>query len=333
MAKPVSPSLPELIQTFFTHYLEQQRHLSPHTVASYRDTFRLLLEFMEQRTKHRPAQQQLTDWQAPALLAFLDHLEHQRHCQSSSRNIRLAALRTFMRFVAQQEPSALALAQRVLAIPMKRHDRPVLGFMTSAEVEAILAATDSTPSGRRDHCLFHLLYYTGARISEALNLQRQDVLWQPRVLIQFQGKGRKQRTLPLNAAVAAELKAHLASRPSEPTTLIFTNRWGETLTRSGVEKRLASTVQQAARQCPSLKGRTISPHTFRHACAMRLLQADVDITLIALFLGHESPCTTHHYIELDMQLKEQCLNKLPALKTKAARFKPSDRLLAFLDKL
>jgi integrase/recombinase XerD len=128
-------------------------------------------------------------------------------------------------------------------------------------------------------------------------------------------------------------QAHLAGRPSEPTTLIFSNRWGEALTRSGVEKRLAHAVQQAVRQCPSLKGRTISPHTFRHACAMHLLQADVDITLIALFLGHESPCTTHHYIELDMKLKEQCLKKLPDLKTKAARFHPSDRLLEFLEKL
>ena len=333
MTKPAPRSLPELIQDFFTQRLERQRRLSPHTIASYRDTFRLLLRFIEQRTGREPARQQLTDWEAPALLAFLDDLEQQRHCQPCSRNFRLAARRTFLRYVAQQEPSALALAQRVLAIPMKRHDRHVLGFLTPVEVEAILAATNATESGRRDHCLFHLLHQTGARISEALNLQRQDVLWQPRVEVQLHGKGRKQRTLPLNAAVAAELKTHLRGRPSEPTAWVFANRWGEALTRSGVEKRLARTVQQAARQCPSLKGRSISPHTFRHACAMHLLQADVDITLIALFLGHESPCTTHHYIELDMQLKEQCLKKLPTLKAKAHRFKPSDRLLAFLDNL
>lgn len=333
MTKPTPWSLPELVQHFFIQRLEHQRNLSPHTVASYRDTFRLLLGFIERRAGRRPAQQRLTDWDAPALLAFLDYLEQQRHCQPCSRNLRLAALRTFMHYVAQQEPSALALAQRVLAIPMKRYDRPVLGFLTPTEVAAILAATAPTPSGRRDHLLFHLLYHTGARISEALSLQRQDVLWQPRVAVQLHGKGRKQRTLPLNAPVAAELKAHLAERPSEPTAFIFCNRWGEALTRSGAEKRLAHTVQQAARQCPSLKGRAISPHTFRHACAMHLLQAGVEITLIALFLGHESPCTTHHYIELDLKLKEQCLKKLPALKTKTARFQPSDRLLAFLEKL
>ena len=333
MTKPSGRSLPELIQAFFTQWLEEQRHVSPNTRASYRDTFRLLLGFLEQRTGRPPAQQGLTDWEAPALVAFLDHLEHQRHCQPCSRNIRLAALRSFMRYVAQQEPSALAWAQRILAIPLKRHDRRLLGFLTPAEVEAILAATDPTPSGRRDHLLFHLLYHTGARISEALGLQRQDLLWQPRALVQLHGKGRKQRLMPLNPAVTAELKTHLASRPIEPTALVFCNRWGEALTRSGIEKRLARTVQKALRQCPSLKGRSISPHTFRHACAMHLLQADVDITLIALFLGHESPCTTHRYIELDMHLKEQCLKKLPTLKTKAARFKPSDRLLAFLESL
>ena len=271
MTKPAPRSLPELLQDFFTQRLERQRRLSPHTVASYRDTFRLLLRFIEQRTGREPARQQLADWEAPALLAFLDDLEQQRHCQPCSRNIRLAALRTFLRYVAQQEPSALALVQRVLAIPMKRHDRHVMGFLTPDEVEAILAATNATESGRRDHCLFHLLYQTGARISEALNLQRQDVLWQPRVEVQLHGKGRKQRALPLNSAVAAELKTHLRGRPGEPTAWVFSNRWGEALTRSGVEKRLARTVQQAARQCPSLKGRSISPHTFRHYADRRTM--------------------------------------------------------------
>lgn len=333
MPKSQPRSLPELIQTFFTQRLIHQRGLSPHTVASYRDTIRLLLTFVEQRTGRGPTQQQLSDWEAPTLLLFLDYLEQQRHCQPCSRNIRLAALRTFMRYVAQQEPSALALAQRALAIPMKRHDRQVLGFLTPPEVEAILAATALTHSGCRDHCLFHLLYQTGARVSEALRLQRQDILWQPRVSIQLHGKGRKQRALPLNSVLAAELKAHLAQQPSEPTAWVFCNRRGQALTRSGVQKRLARTVQQAARQCPSLKGRSISPHTFRHACAMHLLQADVDTAVIALFLGHESPCTTHRYIELDMQLKNQCLNKLPRLNAKSARFKPSDRLLEFLQRL
>ena len=170
-------------------------------------------------------------------------------------------------------------------------------------------------------------------MSELLAVQRQDLQWSPLALVQLHGKGRKQRAIPLAKPVWRELKRYLAELSVEPTPRVFANRFGQDLTRSGVEKRLRQTVQQAASQCPSLKGRSISPHTFRHSCAMHLLQAKVDITLIALFLGHESPCTTHQYIELDMQMKKECLSKLPALKTKAGRFKPSDSLLDYLQNL
>jgi integrase/recombinase XerD len=334
MSKELPNRLPELLETFFCHRLPSQQAVSPHTLCSYRDTFRLLLRFIEQKTGRAPSQQRLQDWNSSRLLQFLDHLEQQRGCQVRTRNSRLAAIRTFMRYVAQQEPSAVALTQSVLAIPMKRFDRPLLGHLSRPELEAILAATDSTtPSGRRDHLLLSLLYNTGARVSEILALQPRHVRQQPTHLIEITGKGRKQRLLPLWKSTASELKMHLASLPAEPTGFVFTNRFGQPLSRSGVEKRLRLAVQRALPACPSLGGRRISPHTFRHTTAMHLLQSKVDITVIALLLGHASPSTTHQYVELDLKMKEQALKKLQAPPRARGRFKPSDSLLAFLEGL
>jgi site-specific recombinase XerD len=294
-----------LVQNFFCQRLQAQQQVSPHTLASYRDTLR-----------------------------FLDHLEQERGCQTRTRNVRLAALRAFMRYVSQQAPEALALTSQVLAIPLKRFDRQLVQPLSVAEAQAILAATDpATQSGRHDHLLFNFLYHTGARVSEALQLRQQDIHWGPPSTACLHGKGRKERVLPLLKPIARELKCAWAQSPHQPSTLIFQNRFGQPLTRWGVEKRLGRTVQRAAQCCPSLKGRTVSPHTFRHTTAMRLLQADVDIMVIALLLGHESPTTTHHYIELDLQMKERCLRKLQSPKTKAPRFKPTDRLLEFLEDL
>lgn len=326
--------LPGLVETFFCQRLQSQRAVSAHTLASYRDTFRLLLRFLEQKTGRAPSQQRLQDWTASNVLQFLDHLEKQRGCQVRTRNSRLAALRTFMRYVAQEEPAVLAVAQRVLAIPMKRFDRPLLGYLSRPELEAILAATDpTTPSGRRDRLLWSLLYNTGARVSEILALQRQHVRQHPALLIEITGKGRKQRQLPLWKSTGTQLKKHLARLPADPAALVFTNRFGHPLTRSGVEKRLRLAVQRALIACPSLRGRRISPHTFRHTAAMHLLQAKVDITLIALWLGHESPATTHQYVALDMGMKDQLLKKGHPPACTQGRFKPSDRLLDFLDNL
>jgi len=334
MPKELPARLPELVQTFFCQRLQSQRAVSAHTLASYRDTFRLWLRFIEQKSGRTPSQQRLEDWNSARVLQFLEHLEKARGCQVRTRNIRLAALRTFMRFVAQEEPSALALTQRVLAIPMKRFDRPLLGYLSRPELEALLAATDSTtPSGRRDHLLFSMLYNTGARVSEILALQRQHVRQQPTHLIEITGKGRKQRSLPLWKSTAMELKKHLARLPPDPSTLIFTNRFGQRLSRSGVEKRLRLAVQRALPVCPSLQGRRISPHTFRHSTAMHLLQSKVDITVIALLLGHATPSTTHHYVELDLQMKEQALNTVHPIRCGGGRFKPSDSRLSFLESL
>jgi len=334
VSKPSLPSLSQLVQNFFCQRLQAQQQVSPHTLASYRDTLRLLLAFVEHKTRRSPSQQTLRDWNGQTILGFLDHLEKGRGCQARTRNARLAALRAFMRYVSQQAPESLALTSQVLAIPLKRFDRPLVQPLSVLEAQAILAATDpATQSGRRDHLLFSFLYHTGARISEALGLRAQDIRWGPPSTACLHGKGRKERILPLLKPIALELKRALAQIPQEPGALVFQNRFGQPLTRWGVEKRLRRTVQQAAHHCPSLTGRRVSPHTFRHTTAMRLLQADVDILVIALLLGHESPTTTHHYIELDLQMKERCLRKLQSPKIKTNRFKPTDRLLEFLQSL
>lgn len=334
MSKASLPSLSQLVQNFFCQRLQAQQQVSSHTLASYRDTMRLLLAFVERKTGHAPSQQALGDWNSQIILSFLDHLEKERGCQARTRNTRLAALRAFMRYVSQQAPESMALTSQVLAIPLKRFDRPLIQPLSVPEAQAILAATDpATQSGRRDHLLFSFLYHTGARVSEALQLRQEDVHWGPPSTACLHGKGRKERVLPLLKPIAQELKCALAQNPHHPNALVFQNRLGQPLTRWGVEKRLRQTVQQAAQLCPSLKGRSVSPHTFRHTTAMRLLQADVDIMVIALLLGHESPTTTHHYIELDLQMKERCLRKLQSPKTKTNRFKPTDRLLEFLEAL
>lgn len=334
MPKALSPLLSPWIQNFFWQRLQAQQQVSPHTLASYRDTLRLLLAFVQQRSGRTPSQQTLTDWNVATILGFLDHLEKERGCQARTRNVRLAALRAFMRYLAQQAPEALGLSSQILAIPLKRCERPLVAPLSAPEVDALWQATDpNTPSGRRDHVLFSLLYHTGARISEALALRQQDICWGPPSVIHFQGKGRKARAVPLLKPLLRELRGYLAQAPQEPAALLFHNCYGQPLTRWGVAKRLQQAVQQAAKRCPTLKHHPVSPHTFRHTTAMRLLQADVDITVIALLLGHESPTTTHHYIELDLQMKERCLRKLQSPKSKATRFKPADGLLQWLEDL
>jgi len=334
MPKELPDRLPELLQSFFCQRLQSQQAVSAHTLASYRDTFRLLLKFIEQKTGRAPSQQRLQDWNSKQLAQFLDYLEKERGGQARTRNTRLAAIRTFMRYVAQEEPSALELTQRALAIPMKRFDRPLLGHLSRPELEAILGAIDLTSrSGRRDHLLLSLLYNTGARVSEILALQRQDVREQPSNLIEINGKGRKRRSLPVWKSLAKALKMHLASLPPDPTTFVFTNRFGQRLSRSGAQKRLGLAVRGAIPVCPSLRGRRISPHTLRHTTAMHLLQSKVDITIIALLLGHATPATTHQYVELDLQMKEQSLKRVQPLHAPRGRFNPSDPLLVFLESL
>jgi integrase/recombinase XerD len=335
MTKDPSPAqaLCALVQKFFLQYLIAQRQLSPCTVLSYRDTFRLLLRYVQEQTHRGAAQQRLEDWDAPCMLGFLAHVEKQRHCCARSRNIRLAALHCFMRFVSQEEPKHLALASRVLAIPNKRQARPLLGYLTLEQVRAILAAPAAdTFSGRRDRLLFQLLYNTGARVSEMVALNRQD-LPNNCTTVTLHGKGRKERTLPLWPKTARQMRQWLDRLAPEPSTPVFTNRWGGRLSRLGIASRVAQAAQTASLSCPSLRGRRVSPHVLRHTTAMHLLQAGVDITALALWRGHESPVTAHHYIEADLEMKKHTLNLLAPPKGKPITFKPKEALLRFLEDL
>jgi site-specific recombinase XerD len=326
--------LPELIRHFFSQRLCAERHLSSATVASYRDTFCLLLEFAAKSTGRPHAQLQLEDLSAPLILKFLDHLESQRANTIRTRNVRLAAIHSFMRYVSQQEPTALALSTRVLAIPTKRFDRPLLGYLSQTEMQSLLGAPDqSTWTGRRDALLWELLYQTGARVSEIVALNRQDILLGEINLVQLQGKGRKQRRLVLHQATANRLKQWLGQLMPEPLTPLFTNHSGQRLSRFGAVQRLQVSVRKAQARCPSLQGRKISPHTLRHTTAMHLLQVGVDFAAIALCLGHESMNTTHQYVEADLEMKKKTLAKLGFPQASARCYKASEDTLAFLRSL
>lgn len=328
-----TPSFPSLVQDFFAERLLSQANASARTVASYRDTFRLLLRYAEHTGKPATALT-LPDLNAPFVLAFLDHLEKERGNSVRTRNVRLVALRSFLHYAVLRDPTSLPTIERVLAIPMKRFDRPILGFLSRGEVEAILAAPDrSTWSGHRDQVMLATFYNTGARVSEITALRTRDAQLDHHLCLQIRGKGRKERLVPLWKSTAAMLREWRRRVDPQPEAPLFPNRDGTPLSRSGVEKRLQSAVSFAAQRCPTLSGRRISPHTLRHTTAMHLLQSGVDITVIALWLGHESPATTHLYLEADLSMKEQALQRIQEPPRRYARFRASEGLLAFLDRL
>jgi site-specific recombinase XerD len=331
---PPTSDFSALLHDYFCKRLVAQRNASQRTIASYRDTFRLLLRYVQDHTRKAPAALTMADLDAPVILGFLDHLERDRHNSIRTRNARLAGLRSFFHYAASSNPVQLPLVQRVLSIPSKRHDRPLLGFLSREEVDAVQAATDRTTwSGRRDYALFAVLYNTGARVSEMVGLRAVDFASGPAATLHLRGKGRKERMVPLWKTTARLLTQWLDDNPCAPERPLFPNRAGERLTRSGVASRLRLAVAKASTTCPSLRGRRISPHTLRHTTAMHLLQAGVDITVIALWLGHESPTTTHGYIEADLAMKQRALDKLSAPNHGPPRFVPGDDLLAFLDGL
>lgn len=325
-------SLSSLIERFFSEHLRAQRNLSVHTVSAYGDTFRLLLRFLSEH-RHKPIDQLgFEDLDADSILAFLDHLEKTRGNTARTRNARLAPLRSFARFaLGQSAPDWLSAARRILAIPCKRTVKPVVGFMTRREVAAVLDAVDlSTRFGQRDHLLFSLLYQTGARISEVLHLQASAV--QGRFL-RLHGKGRKERTVPLQSEMARRLRRFVDSSRLEPNQPLFANRHGCPLTREGVALRLNLAVRKAEENCPSLRGRKITPHLWRHTTAMHLLHAGVPLEIIALWLGHEQPSTTHAYIQADLNMKDECVRLLDRTVVSRPRRQPPpfSRLLAFLE--
>ena len=336
MAEPTAhPSFPALLQRFFVEYLRQHRAVSPSPVAAYRATFRLLLAFAEKTIGKAPTRLTLGDLDAELILGFLDHLERERGNSVRSRNARLAAIRSFLKYAAHQDLTALATIERSLSIPQKRCDKAVLGFLTRPEMEAIIAAPDRRSwVGQRDQAMFTMLYNTGARVSEIIDLRIGNVVLDVSPVAHLHGKGRKRRSTPLWKPTAAVIRPWVRqlARAAEADYL-FPSRSGRRLSRSAVTQRLARAVEHATREHPQLAGRAISPHTIRHTTAMHLLQAGVDITVIALWLGHESPSTTHIYLEADLAMKEQALARLQPIDAAPARYRPADQLMAFLQAL
>ena len=327
-----SPSLVgPLLQFFFSDYLIAQRRVSPQTIASYRDTFRLLLQFVDRETGIGPAALPVTRLDASIILRFLDSLEKNRGNKVVSRNLRLTAIRSFYRMVAFRDPTSAGVATHVLAIPIKRADTQVRPYLTREEMEAIIASIDRTRwRGRRDYALLLTLYNTEARVSEISTLQRSQVSIATKNYVQLHGKGRKDRVVPLWPRTAQILKEWFRELGHQDQTAAFPSIRGEPLTRFAIHLLLRKTVEQAQSSCPSLKTKRISPHVLRHSTAMALLQSGVDIAVIALWLGHESIETTNQYLHSNMAIKEKALATLQPVGKKFRRFKPDDTLLGFL---
>jgi len=326
-------SLGPLLQTFFAQHLVSHKNASPQTIAAYRDCFRLLLGFLHRTRGVEPARLVLTDLGPETLLSFLDHLERERSNSIRSRNARLAAIRSFFRFAAFAEPEAVAQVTRVLAIPIKRFDRRLVGYLTRQEIEAILSAPDRAQrTGRRDHALLLALYNSGARVSEIVAVHQNDVVFGAATLLNLRGKGRKERAVPLWPKTRRVLHAWFAE-VGIGSGAAFPNARGGRLSRFGVRYILADAVKRAAPGCPTLRSKTVSPHVLRHTTAMHLLQSGVDPAVIALWLGHESIETTHMYLEADLAIKQRALGKLAPTPEARRTYKPPDSLLAFLQAL
>ncbi len=329
-----SATLAGLLERFFTQRLLQQRQASPHTISSYRDTFRLLLRFAHQHLHVPPARLAFTAIDAPLVAAFLDDLEHRRGITARSRNLRLTAIRSFFHYAAYEEPSHAAQIQRVLAIPGKRHTRGLVSFLTRPEIDALLAAPDPrTWLGRRDHALLVVAVQTGLRVSEVTGLQRADVALGAGAHVRCLGKGRKERCTPLTKTAVAVLKAWLQEPARCGTATLFPSTQGGRLSPDSVADLLAKHVARACQVCPSLHSKRVTPHVLRHTMAMELLQAGVDRAVIALWLGHESVETTQIYLDADLALKEAILAKTTPLDARPGRYRPGDELLAFLNQL
>jgi len=329
-----TPSFPALVQGFFIDYLVDQRALSPRTVAAYRDAFMLFLAFAQKRLRKSPAAMDLADITPELILAFLDHLERERHNAVRSRNARLAALRAFLKFASRRDVSSLHVIERALGVPMKRFERPMLGFLSREEMLAVIGAPGTTWISQRDHLLLGLLYNTGARVSEIVGIKVADVVLNGAACVHLRGKGRKQRSVPLWRSTVSEIRAWLLLNAQLAAgSALLPNRDGQAMTRSNVAQRLDLAVQSASRLNGDLAKRNISPHTIRHTTAMHLLQSGVDISVIALWLGHESPTTTHMYVEADLAMKDRALARLHGPDTTVRRYRAPDALMQFLKTL
>jgi site-specific recombinase XerD len=323
-----------LLEAFFTDRLQRQLGASPHTIAAYRDTFRLVLRFAQQRLDKPPSALLLDDIDAVFVGTFLDHLEKDRGNCVRTRNQRLAAIHSFFRFVALEEPGHSGLCQRVLAIPTKRTDRRLITFLTRAEVDAVLAAPDRTTwLGRRDYTLLFLAVQTGLRVSELVGLRCADIVLTSGAHVRCLGKGRKDRCTPLTREAVAVCRSWLAELDADPDAPAFPSRRRTKLSRDAVERLVAKHTDQARSQCASLRNKHVSPHVLRHTLAVQLLQVGNDRAVIALWLGHESIETTQIYLDADLATKERALSLTAPLHAKRGRFRPDDALLAFLNGL
>jgi integrase/recombinase XerD len=326
-------TLPVLLQSFFTERLLTQRQVSAHTIASYRDTFRLLLRFAQRERHKRPSELALSDLDADLIGSFLTSLEQQRRCSARTRNARLTAIRSFFSYASYQEPGLSAHIQRVLAIPYKRQVRPMVAFLSHEEIEAVLAVPDgSTWLGRRDHALLTLAFQTGLRLSELTSLDRSAISFGTGAHVRCRGKGRKDRSTPLTKGTAAVLRSWL-KEPVPQTEVLFPNARGGRLSADSVQYLVRKYARVAAVRCPTLRGKRVSPHVLRHSAAMELLAAGVDSSVIALWLGHESVNTTQIYLHAHLALKEAALARITPPNVRPGRFRPDDRLLAFLSAL
>lgn len=331
---PKPPSFAALVQQFFTEYLVAQRAVSPRTVACYRDALMLFLDFASRKLGKPPTAMRLRDIQPDLILAFLDHLEHGRNNAVRSRNLRLTALRAFLKFAGRRNVASLHDVERALGVPMKRCERPMLGFLTREEMEAVLGQPGASWSSQRDHLLLAMLYNTGARVSEIIGVRVVDVVLDGGACVHLLGKGRKQRSVPLWSTTVVEVRAWLRLNPTlRGEAALLPNRDGRAMSRSNVAQRLDLAVTRAAAQQPSILKKQVSPHTLRHTTAMHLLQSGVPFNVIALWLGHESTTTTHRYVEADLAMKEKALARLEAPDTKMRRFRAPDLLMRFLQTL
>lgn len=326
--------LPAYLQRFFTERLGAQLKASPNTIASYRDTFRLLLKFTTERLRRSPTELQVVDIDADLVGQFLSEIERSRGNSARSRNTRLSAIRSFFKYVAVSEPQLLHHCQRILAMPSKRHEKRVIDYLSRAEIEALIDAPDlSTWYGRRDRALLALALQTGLRVSELISLSCGDIVFGTGAHVRCMGKGRKERATPMRKDSVRLLRDWLTERGGAGIDPVFISNRNERLSRDAVEQIVHKHVLMASRKCPSVKKKRITPHVLRHSAAMQLLQNGVDRTVIALWLGHESVETTQMYIHADIQLKEKAMARTRSVKLPPGRYRPDDKLLAFLEAL
>ncbi|HEY7330692.1 MAG TPA: tyrosine-type recombinase/integrase [Gemmataceae bacterium] len=327
-------NLSSLVQAYFTDRLLRQRKASPHTVAGYRDTFRLLLRFAARRFGKAPSKLSLGELDASFVGDFLDHLEKERSNTARSRNTRLAAIHSFFHYVTFQEPAHFDQCRRVLAIPSKRYDRKLVEYLAPEEIDALLAAPNRTTwIGRRDRALLMVAVQTGLRVSELIGLRRDHAVLGSGAHLRCEGKGRKERCTPLRQEAVGVLAQWLHECPAEPGTPVFPSSRGRPLSRDAVERLVTRHRRTAEQHCPSLRRKRVTPHVLRHTAAMQLLRHGIDRSVIALWLGHESVETTQMYLHADIRLKEEALKKVTPLDMPPGRFRPNDELLAFLEGL